>query len=575
MQFIKAFYYTISVALLMFSVGCKSDTKTSIDIINVRINEGPDGLFPLTSKTAVAGQISSKVYLPLADFNPETLVLEPVLLEEIPEPRIDTLGETYDMRILKDAIWSDGKPVTANDVLFTLKLIANPYSEFGSIESTVKNIVSLSSANPAGKSFKIVFNGKYHLDLEAFTNLPILPAHIFDSKNSMSNYDYSSLVEHGDSLKTTTDSTIFKTIAENALVQNKDFKNIIGCGAYSISEWMPGQRLTLIKNKNYWGDKEGKKRTELQAFPKTINYLILPEESTAMAALKAGQIDILSDVPEESVDQIKNDPNLASHYEIATPDVLQYLYIGMNNNGIILQDVNVRKALAQLVNVDQLIQSLMGGEATKVFSPILSQKPYAVNNLKPVVYNPEMSAAILDQNGYSKKGKDGIRQFVKDGKTYRMSFSLLTTGKQLGKDIAGLFSEEARKIGIEIKIEVMDFPKILERIKSGNYDMANLAVKQFPGLDDPYLAWNSANAFGKGSNYCNFSNPLVDRITESIRTVKSNKERTTLYQNFQRAIISHYPVIFLFTPKNRIIVRKDLNPVFSVKRPGYFENTMH
>ena len=124
---------------------------------------------------------------------------------------------------------------------------------------------------------------------------------------------------------------------------------------------MPGQRLTLIKNKNYWGDKEGKKRTELQAFPKTINYLILPEESTAMAALKAGQIDILSDVPEESVDQIKNDPNLASHYEIATPDVLQYLYIGMNNNGIILQDVNVRKALAQLVNVDQLIQSLMGG----------------------------------------------------------------------------------------------------------------------------------------------------------------------------------------------------------------------
>ena len=105
--------------------------------------------------------------------------------------------------------------------------------------------------------------------------------------------------------------------------------------------------------------------------------------------------------------------------------------------------------------------------------------------------------------------------------------------------------------------------------------MANLAVKQFPGLDDPYLAWNSANAFGKGSNYCNFSNPLVDRITESIRTVKSNKERTTLYQNFQRAIISHYAVIFLFTPKNRIIVRKDLNPVFSVKRPGYFENTMH
>ena len=213
--------------------------------------------------------------------------------------------------------------------------------------------------------------------------------------------------------------------------------------------------------------------------------------------------------------------------------------------------------------------------ATRVLTPILPQKPYYVKRLKTPVFAPDMASAILDQSGYKERGKDGIRLAIRDGKKIRLSLTLLTTGKQLGKDIAALVSEEARKVGIEIKIEVMDFAKILEKVKSGKYDMANLVVRQFPGLDDPYLAWNSSNAFGKGGNYCNFSNLTVDRITEEIRIEKSPQKREKLYKQFQLVLATQYPVIFLFSPKNRIIVRNDLHPEFSVKRPGYFENMMH
>jgi ABC-type transport system substrate-binding protein len=211
--------------------------------------------------------------------------------------------------------------------------------------------------------------------------------------------------------------------------------------------------------------------------PLKINYLIFPEESTALAALKSGQIDIMPDVKDETVDLIKNDQVLAKNFNVVSSDVLQYYYIGMNNKGALLHDVNIRKALAHLVNVDQIIETLVGGNADRVKSPILHQKPYYVPNLPLVEFNPNKAVELLKKSGYSTMGSDGIRQKVVNNKPQRLTFTILTTGKQLGKDVATLLKNEAQKVGVEIKIEILDFPKILERVKAGNYDLANLVVK--------------------------------------------------------------------------------------------------
>jgi len=565
-------FFTILILTLL--IACRREQKTLVETVSICIPEAPEALFPYHSKSTVAGQINSKIYLPLADFNPQTLQLEPVLLEELPEAKQDSMGERYTFHIEKEARWSDGKPVTAGDVVFTLKLIANPYAGYGSVRSTLSNIIDVSTADVSSKEFSVVFNGAYHLDLEAFTNLPVLPAHILDPGNDLGRYDWPVLMMKGDSLTTVSDSTALQGVVRRAEAVDKNFTGIIGSGPYRVAEWIPGQRLSLSRIDSYWGADLAKRRTELQAKPSKINYLIIPEESTALAALKSGQVDLLPDVKETTIDQIKNDPNLASHFKVLSADVLQYYYIGMNNNGRLLSDVRVRSALAHLVNVDQMIETLLGGNANKVISPILPQKPYYVGNLKSPDHNPSKAAAILDQAGYNVRGNDGIRVKNINGKNERLSLTILTTGKQLGKDVATLLKNEAAKIGVEIRIEILDFPKILERIRAGNYDMANLVVKQFPGLDDPYLAWNSSNAFGKGSNYCNFSNPAIDRITDEIRSAGSSKERDKLYKDFQRKIVEQYPAIFLFSPKNQLVIREGREILTSAKRPGYFENTM-
>lgn len=565
-------FFTILILTLL--IACRREQKTLVETVSICIPEAPEALFPYHSKSTIAGQINSKIYLPLADFNPQTLQLEPVLLEELPEAKQDSMGERYTFHIEKEARWSDGKPVTAGDVVFTLKLIANPYAGYGSVRSTLSNIIDVSTADISSTEFSVVFNGAYHLDLEAFTNLPVLPAHILDPGNDLGRYDWPVLMMKGDSLTTVSDSTALQGAVRRAEAVDKDFTGIIGSGPYRVAEWIPGQRLSLSRIDSYWGADLAKRRTELQAKPSKINYLIIPEESTALAALKSGQVDLLPDVKETTIDQIKNDPNLASHFKVLSADVLQYYYIGMNNNGRLLSDVRVRSALAHLVNVDQMIETLLGGNANKVISPILPQKPYYVGNLKSPDHNPSKAAAILDQAGYNVRGNDGIRVKNINGKSERLSLTILTTGKQLGKDVATLLKNEAAKIGVEIRIEILDFPKILERIRAGNYDMANLVVKQFPGLDDPYLAWNSSNAFGKGSNYCNFSNPAIDRITDEIRSAGSSKERDKLYRDFQRKIVEQYPAIFLFSPKNQLVIREGREILTSAKRPGYFENTM-
>lgn len=203
-------FFTILILTLL--IACRREQKTLVETVSICIPEAPEALFPYHSKSTVAGQINSKIYLPLADFNPQTLQLEPVLLEELPEAKQDSMGERYTFHIEKEARWSDGKPVTAGDVVFTLKLIANPYAGYGSVRSTLSNIIDVSTADVSSKEFSVVFNGAYHLDLEAFTNLPVLPAHILDPGNDLGRYDWPVLMMKGDSLTTVSDSTALQGV---------------------------------------------------------------------------------------------------------------------------------------------------------------------------------------------------------------------------------------------------------------------------------------------------------------------------------------------------------------------------
>lgn len=572
-QFLRLLTIIFTVTIFLLS-NCKKDRHSEQDIIRIRIAEEPEMISPIFSKSSISGQLSEKIFLPLADYDPGSLKLQPVLIKEIPQPIFQDGIETYELELLDSIRWQDGTPLTVNDIITTYKLILNPAQEAASVRSTLKNLHAVIVDNNNNKKFKLQFKGRYHLDMEAALNIPIFQANTFNTNKSLEKYSVMQLAIAADSLMDSADSTELVSTAANFKNAFKDFRNLNGCGAYHISDWQPGQRIILEKVKNWWGNKYGDKNKLLTAFPQKLIYLLLPDELAASNALSNGQLDILPDMPATEVKKLTDNNTVTDKFTVGCPDVMQYYYIALNNASPALSDVAVRRALAELLDVEKIISTLMDGKATRIYGPILPLKSYYNAPAAPEKYNPENSKKLLENAGWKISAGNEVRSKIINGKIVKLRFEYLTTGKQLGKDLAALLANEAAKIGIQIIPKTMEFGEILKLVKTSQYDMANMVTKQFPGLDDPYLAWNSSNAFGKGTNVSNLQSPKIDTLTELIRNASDATIRNKYYKEFQSEIYKLQPVIFLFTPQNCILVRKDLDPQFSARRPGYFENTM-
>ena len=571
LQLISAILFTALACLLSY---CKRDSRPAGNVIRIRIAEEPDMISPIFSRTAIAGQLSEKIFLPLADYDPADLQLRPVLLKDIPTANYVNGLETYHLELLEGIQWQDGTPLTVNDIATTYKLLLNPAQEAASVRSTLRNLYGISADPDNARKFLLQFKGKYHLDLEAALNIPILPAATYDKAGAMDKYTLTLLGGSGDSLMHTADSTLLKNTAEAFKAAFKTTEGLNGNGAYRVAEWLPAQRITLTKKADWWGDKYAAKNKMLTALPGQLVYLILPDEVAAANALSNGQIDILPDMPAAKMQELTEKNTVTDNFTAGCPEVMQYYYIALNNAQQALQDVAVRRALVSLVDADKIIAKLMDGKATRIYGPVLPLKKYYHAPDAPPKYDPAHSAKLLDEAGWKLKPGSQVRSRNINGKEVALNFVYLTTGKQMGKDMVALLADEAAKIGIRIEARIMEFPEILKLVKTGQYDLANMVTRQFPGLDDPYLAWHSSNAFGKGTNVANIQSPVLDSLTEQIRAATNEAERNKYYRAFQQEIYRQQPVIFLFAPQNCILVRKELDPQFSPRRPGYFENTL-
>ena len=123
--------HLLVIALLLI-IGCKNDRSHSNFALTLRLPNEPDCIHPIFSKSTYAAPIETLILLPPAEYDPVSLQLTPLLLESIPQAEPVTSGKhanghVYKMKIRKGAEWSDHKPVTGEDYLFTIKSVYNPY----------------------------------------------------------------------------------------------------------------------------------------------------------------------------------------------------------------------------------------------------------------------------------------------------------------------------------------------------------------------------------------------------------------------------------------------------------------
>lgn len=564
--------------MLAVLAACKSTPETAPFEVTVRLPNEPESLHPIFSKSLYASQIESLILLPIAEYDPMTLTLSPLLITEIPVGEKVTEGKhangkVFHLQFRPEANWADGKPVTGEDYLFTFKSVYNPHVNAPSWKSFMDFISEIVVDPNDPKKVSVYLDSTYILDLEATTNFNLYPAHTYDPENIMSGFTLEELRDPGKQWTSEQDSLLkrFATLYESP----EYFRETVsGSGAYQLDQWMTGEFIRLIRKEHWWGDQLKDPPLLLQAYPSAITYRIILDAAAAEAALQAGEIDLMAEVPVGDFIRLKGDDQWKDKLQFATPALMQVNYIEVNNRDSILADVRIRKALAYSIDYDGILHEVMQGLARRATGPIHPDKPYYDAALQPIKQDVNQSLSLIQQAGWKDTNGNGTPDKMIGGKREELKLEIKITNKEEGMAIANIVKENAAKAGFEIDIVVVDPSQLQQDVRQNNFELLPLRVRAFPSADDPFPIWHSTNDRQGGSNRSGFHTTELDQVLEELRTTENAETRDADYKRFQEILYDQQPAIFLYVPLERIIGSQRIELQTSARRPGYFENLL-
>lgn len=563
-------------ACLLLMAGCKSKSTEDAFEITVLLQNEPDNLNPILSKSSYANQIEGLTITAMAEYDPITLKLTPFLLKELPvaTPNPESpggKGVKMDLEFRPEANWSDGKPITADDYLFTLKVIYNPHVQAASWKGFADNLSRVEKNPDDPRKLTVFVDSSYMLPVDIATSWNVYPAHIYDPNNYMSNFTLEQLRDDSMSWTVEQDS-LLKLFAEGFSSPHFTREVVSGGGAYELENWTTGESITLRRKKDWWGNKLDNGPAIAKAYPEVIRYRFIEDASSAIAALKGGEITIMSDVHVSSFNELKNDAAWKDKLVFASPEGLQVNFLELNTRDSILADVNVRKALAYCIDYDGLIGQLLEGLGSRSTGPIHPSLTYYNKSIQPIRQNVSEAIALLQKSGWKDTNGNGVPDKLINGKRTELELSCKISNKDEGNATANLLKENAGKAGFNIKIEIVDPNQIREDARQFNFQIMPLRLRQYPSLYDPHAVWHSESDMPGGSNRSGFHTPQLDEIIDGIRSTSSSEERHQLYAQFQQYIHDHQAIIYLYHPNERIIYQSGYEVPTSIRRPGYFEN---
>jgi peptide/nickel transport system substrate-binding protein len=272
---------------------------------------------------------------------------------------------------------------------------------------------------------------------------------------------------------------------------------------------------------------------------------------------------------------MKDDEIVNKYFNLYSPTALQYYYIGMNTKDRTgkLSDKRVRRALAHLVDVDQLINDLFYGLAERTVGPIHPSKSYYNKDLKPIEYNVEKAQGLLAAAGWEDSDGNGILDKEIDGEQVDLKISYITTStSKFGRSLAEILTANFKKAGVELDVELLEFRQLIERLRSRDYEMNSGGWGQDPVPTDLKQIWHTESDRPDGSNRVGFGNAESDALIDQIRVTLDEDERVDMYMRIQEMIYEEQPYIFLFSPRERIAIHKRFNTSITSLRPGYVVN---
>jgi peptide/nickel transport system substrate-binding protein len=426
-----------------------------------------------------------------------------------------------DFKLRENVKWHDGTKFTASDVEFTYNTIVNPDTGM----PYVGKYYSIKSFETTGRfSFKVVY-WKPLADLLSPWFQSIIPKHILEDQD----------------IKNTTFS-----------------RKPIGTGPYKLEQWNTGESLILTSNHDYF---DGRPYIDKYV------YKVIPDSSQKFLSLANGQIDYMS----FSFDQYKNyntDSSFQQRFNIfKLTDHTGYTFIGYNNKRPPFDNVNIRKALSLAINIDEIIQGVYYGNATRISGPYRLDSWAYNKEIKPLPYNPENSKELLMKEGY-RMNQDGWME--KDGKI--LEITLMTNNDNKEREHMVKFIKEYWKnIGIKCEYDLKSWSDIDKHEFKGDFD-AVLRGWGLGRIPDIYGIWHSSRIpseeTGRANNTIRYTNKEADILLEKIRFTVEEDIRRQMCHKVHELIAKDHPYTFMFAEDYITVVDKRFHGV-KVDEDGY------
>lgn len=576
------------VGILIFGA-CKTDPKSALSeansdeklTITTRLRSEPDHLHPFMTWRGWSIHVNNHMFLPLMEYEPEKLILEPILVKS--RPQVTEImdgdfkgGRKYTYEILEEATWDNGQPILASDYEFTVKAVMNPKTGgaaevFRSVLNIIKD-VEIDPENP--KKFTVTvfpfsFRGEYTSG--AFG---ILPESIYDPEGLMRPFAFKDLIDPEKSKKLVSENPALEEFGKQFASVKYSRDVVSGAGAYALEEWTTGQQIVLKRKKDWWGDKLKDRYSMLTANPDKIVFKFIPDVNATISLMRNGGIDIAKDIPNSLYKELEQDPTFTKDIQLLSPDSYVTAFVVTNTSNPKLTDKRVRRALAHLFDYDEIIKTVKRNMAVQISVMVPPAVSFHNKDLPLINMDVEKAKALLKEAGWVDSNQDGIVDKVIDGQREEMVLNyMLSPSSDVSTNVALIFQNVAKKAGVEVKLDVIETNAFRDKLKKRTFDLYTAGARIDRNSYDPYQEWHSTSNNPNGSNRSGFGSPESDEIIEKIRTTVDDGERTKLFLRLQEMIYDEQPVIYIYNTKEAIAYNKRLTNVKpSLKSPGYFEN---
>ncbi|MFD9791056.1 ABC transporter substrate-binding protein [Streptomyces sp. NPDC059070] len=411
--------------------------------------------------------------------------LKPALAVALPEVSADRLTYTYKLR--QGVKFSDGRPFTAKDVVFTYTTILDPKTN----NPSKGELDAVKEVRASGDD-TVVFTLKYpYAPFAQRTVLPVVPEHIAGKQD----------VNTGD----------FATAP-------------VGTGPYKLVKWSRSEKIAFEANPGYWGGAPKVKK---------FTMAIIKDDDVRATRLRSGDLDgaILP-------------PNLAEgfakdqHKKTYAAKTYDYRNVTLPTGNKVTGDTAVRRALDLAVDRAAMVDKILDGAGKPAYGPVPTGSPwFAAGTERP--HDLAAAKKILDEAGW-KPGSDGIRE--KDG--VRAAFPLwYLSGDKLRQDHALAYASDAKKAGVDITTQAGTWEVIEPRMK----EEAVLAGGGSPGDPDfdQYTLLNSSLAGDGFNNMAHYANETVDKALDEGRKSGDTAARKSAYDSIQRELVKNPGYTFL------------------------------